>query len=159
MSLAVSLPLSAGDDLCFHCALPIVAGADFHARIGGAWRAMCCPGCKAVAETIADRGLESYYSLRSAFPGTPVAPDEEIAAEASGLAMYDDPLVQLQFVREVAPLADQGEPSVVLREAELLIEGMRCPACAWLVEQTLAGMPGVRSASVIITLQRARVRW
>lgn len=44
---------------CYHCGLPVPAGSRFEARVLGETRAMCCPGCQAVAEAIVAGGLES----------------------------------------------------------------------------------------------------
>jgi Cu2+-exporting ATPase len=40
-----------------------------------------------------------------------------------------------------------------------VIEGMRCPACAWLLERALARVPGVSSFEVNFTTRRARLAW
>ncbi|MDO8696388.1 MAG: heavy metal translocating P-type ATPase metal-binding domain-containing protein, partial [Pseudomonas sp.] len=46
---------------CYHCGLPVLTGSRFQAHVLGELRAMCCPGCAAVAEAIVAAGLESYY--------------------------------------------------------------------------------------------------
>ena len=117
---------------CRHCGLPVLAGAAF-----------CCPGCESVASAIAGLGLEDYYRLRTAPAARPAIHDEALEG-------FDDPAVQARFVRAA------GEGAL---EAELLVEGLRCAACAWLVEQALARTPGVVSATVNYGLRRARVRW
>src|SRR5581483_2449342 len=43
-------------------------------------------------------------------------------------------------------------------EVALLVEGMTCGACVWLLESWLAGADGVRAAEVNLALRRARVR-
>ena len=49
----------------YHCGLPVPPGSPFQARVLGETRALCCPGCQAVAEAIVKGGLESYYLHRS----------------------------------------------------------------------------------------------
>jgi Cu2+-exporting ATPase len=44
-------------------------------------------------------------------------------------------------------------------EALLLLEGIRCAACAWLNEQAISRLPGVLGAEVNFTAHRASVRW
>jgi Cu2+-exporting ATPase len=44
-------------------------------------------------------------------------------------------------------------------EASLILGGVSCAACLWLVEQVLARTPGVTSAQVNYTTQRAYVTW
>ena len=138
---------------CFHCSLPVPAGTDYGVEYQGSRRPVCCPGCEAVAQAILDGGFEGYYRLRSESPQRPEEPDDP-GNPAEDLHIYDDAAVQSRFVRNVAA-ADGADG----REAELLIEGLRCAACAWLVEQTLARQPGVRSAEVVLATRRARIEW
>jgi P-type Cu2+ transporter len=105
---------------------------------------VCCAGCESVAQAILAQGAGDYYRLRDS---PAVRPDA--AAPAEDLAPYDDPRVQGAFVR------DRGDA----REATLLIEGVRCSACAWLNERALARVPGVLAASVNYASHRATVRW
>ncbi len=107
---------------------------------------MCCPGCALVAETIAGRGLSAYYQWRET--AAPALPSGGAAIE--DLSIYDDPLMQSRFVRE---LADGN------REATLLLEDIRCSACAWLIEQTLNGIAGLVRVSVNYADHRATVAW
>src|SRR5437870_1139306 len=44
-------------------------------------------------------------------------------------------------------------------EISLLLEGIRCGACVWMIEKYLQRMPGVREVSVNFATRRARVRW
>ncbi|MBO2930524.1 MULTISPECIES: heavy metal translocating P-type ATPase [Pseudomonadaceae] len=131
---------------CYHCGLPVPAGSPYEALVLGETRAMCCPGCQAVAETIVAGGLESYYRHRSetaanpdALPG--VLPDE--------LALFDRADVQQPFVQH------EGE----LSETSLLIEGISCAACGWLIEKHLRGLPGVAEARLNLSNHRLQVRW
>jgi len=57
---------------CWHCGSPLPAAAP-SARVAGVDHAVCCHGCRAVAEWIGDLGLADYYRLRTA-SATP-APD------------------------------------------------------------------------------------
>src|SRR5690606_2532403 len=49
----------------------------------------------------------------------------------------------------------QGE----LSETRLLIEGISCAACGWLIEKHLRNLPGVAEASLNLSNQRLQVRW
>jgi Cu2+-exporting ATPase len=115
-------------------------------QVDGSWRSLCCPGCETLARVIVGQGLDDYYRLREAVP-------ERIEDAQDGfdpdLSLYDEPLLQARFVRGV-----QGQP-----EADLLLEGIRCAACVWLIEQTLTRTPGVTGVDVNYTSHRARVRW
>jgi Cu2+-exporting ATPase len=131
---------------CFHCGLPVPAGSNWHVTIDGTERAMCCPGCKAVAQAIVDNGLEAYYRQRTetAETGNPAT---QAALEA--LALFDKPEVQKSFVR------DRDN----LREASLILEGIHCAACIWLNEQHLQQLKGVHSVSINYATHRASVTW
>lgn len=53
---------------CFHCGLPVPSASTWSVKIDGVIQPMCCPGCEAVAQTIADNGLTDYYRTRDGFP-------------------------------------------------------------------------------------------
>lgn len=132
---------------CFHCGLPLEATV-FPLRLDGVDRGTCCRGCQAVAQTIIDNGLAAYYRNRTA--PAPVAHDRDPTLEELGL--YDLPEVQRNFVRDVNTALHE-------KEAMLLIDGVTCAACIWLIEQRLARLPGVLSATLNYATRRARVRW
>ncbi|PAU53851.1 heavy metal translocating P-type ATPase [Pseudomonas indica] len=131
---------------CYHCGLPVPAGSRFQARVLGETREMCCPGCQAVAEAIVAGGLESYYRHRSE---TSANPDSLPQALPDELALYDRDTVQEPFVEH------QGE----LASTCLLIEGISCAACGWLIEKHLRGLDGVAEASLNLSNHRLQVRW
>jgi Cu2+-exporting ATPase len=121
---------------CFHCGLAVAAGARWSATVDGAERAMCCPGCAAVAASIVASGFADYYSSRSAF----AAPAQQDALAPPELALYDD---------------DGGGAG----EALYSVEGIACAACVWLIERRLRSMPGVRGADVNLAAGRLKVIW
>jgi Cu2+-exporting ATPase len=137
-------PATAGAG-CFHCGLPL-SGRVFPVSIDGAGHDTCCAGCQAVAQTIADNGLAAYYRNRSA----PAPSAREAGPVPSELGVFDLPEVQRGFVT-----ATGGN----LREASLLIDGVTCAACIWLIEQRLMRLPGVREVRINYATRRARVRW
>ena len=133
---------------CFHCGQPVAASADWHVNIEGVERAMCCPGCAAVAQTIVDIGQASYYRERSGFAATPggiIA-----GAPASGLV-------------PAALALPEDDPNIVsdgdAREATLLVEGIRCAACVWLIEHRLRQVEGVQQASLNVATEKLFIRW
>ncbi|WP_237054713.1 heavy metal translocating P-type ATPase [Microbulbifer sediminum] len=131
------------DRSCFHCGLPVPAGSRHSVLINGTEQPMCCPGCEAVAGAIAAGGLDNFYRYRDATSERPdvVPPTERWAA-------YDLPEVQADFVRDW-----EGD----LRVASLLVGGITCAACVWLIEQHLGKIPGVEKVSVNASTHRARV--
>ena len=131
---------------CFHCALAF-EGRVYPVAIEGVMRDTCCAGCQAVAQAIADNGLASYYRERSAPPPKSQLPSELLDA----LGVYDLPEIQRSFVRT--------DPQHGLQEASLLIDGITCAACVWLIERRLAQLPGVRRVAINFGVRRARVAW
>jgi Cu2+-exporting ATPase len=132
---------------CFHCGDALVPGADFRVTVDGALRAMCCAGCAAVAQTIVDAGLEDYYRLRTELPSRA---GERVPRILEQAAVYRRPALEDVYAHDAAAHA---------REANLILEGIECAACAWLVERTLADAPGMLEAAVNFSSHRARVRW
>ena len=132
---------------CYHCGLPLAAGRTYFALVDGQRHAVCCPGCQAVAEAIAESGLSSYYRTRTAFARR--AETNGVEADAS-LAIYDQPEVELGFVRRTG---------ISERETTLILEGITCAACVWLNERHLSRLPGVSAADINYATRRAHVRW
>ncbi len=132
------------DQGCFHCGLPLPEGETFSSEIEGERRHFCCFGCQSVCEAIYAAGLQGFYQRTP--EGTLLGPPPEPPRD---LALYDLEEVQEEFVHQV------GEA----REIHLLVEGIHCAACVWLIEQTLARMPGVLSARVNLSARRLLLRW
>ena len=148
MTQGLSVPAgSAEQRQCYHCAELVPAASNWNVVILGMSRVMCCQGCLAVAEAIVSGGLEDYYRLRT----TAASPSREPVPEAlSSLLVYDSEQAQRKFVRGVGE--DQAQ-------ASLMIEGIRCGACAWLIERRLQNLPGILSVHLNFASHRAQVRW
>jgi len=104
---------------------------------------MCCPGCRAVAGLITASGLETFYQQRTAYNQRPA---EQAPANAEQYLVYDDPELAASFT-ETGP---DGQIT-----ARLLLGGISCAACTWLIEQTMARLPGVSMA--LVNLQQSRL--
>lgn len=129
---------------CFHCGLPIASDADFHNQLDGKQRDFCCFACQSVCEAIYDAGLQGYYQRTP--QGTLLAPPP---TPPKDIEMYDLDEVQQDFVN------CQGD----LRDAHLLVEGIHCAACVWLIERGMMRTTGVVSASVNLAGKRLHVSW
>ncbi len=128
---------------CFHCGSPLPASGVRFVTVEARARPVCCAGCQAVTEIILAGGLDEYYRRREQRAKTPASTQED-------WSVYDLPAVQASFVRDAGG---------TLREASLMLEGIRCAACVWLNEQHLARLPGVRSVQINYASERALVRW
>ena len=145
----LSADASAGEEApaaCYHCGLPLAASVRFTVAIDGVPRPLCCAGCQAVAQVIVDNGLTSYYRHRSAMP----AREEAVPRRLRDMAAYAIPEVERALVREAGGDA---------RVASLLLEGITCAACVWLIEQRIARLPGVLGIDINYATRRAQVRW
>ena len=130
---------------CFHCGLPANEPVLFFAEVEGIQQPMCCPGCKAVTEAIVAGGLENYYQHRTA-NATQVNLSQRLLEE---LRIYDRSEVQKDFVRP----AQKG------KVASLLIDGITCAACVWLLENHLQRMDAVEHVVVNLSTHEAQVTW
>lgn len=139
---------------CFHCGEPNADGERWSVVIDGKARPMCCPGCKAIAETIVASGLKDYYRHRTELPELSPAELEETDLTArESLTLYDSEALQRRFVAR-----NQGE-NHDLAEATFIIDGISCAACAWLIEHRVSQLPGVEQAVLNLSNHRLVVRW
>lgn len=128
---------------CYHCGLDVPAHSRCVLTIEGQEREFCCPGCQAVAGAIIDGGLTQFYNFRTEASKRPKDDDVSFLA-------FDSPDVQREFVLETEPQHFQ---------ASLLLEGITCAACVWLIEKFLSSVPGVTDVKVNASIHRCLVTW
>lgn len=129
---------------CFHCGLDVPQQLDITLPLDGASRSFCCIGCKSVCAAIYEAGLQGFYQRTP--QGQLLAPPP-LPPSDPGLFDLDD--IQGEFVTELGDT----------RSIYLLIEGIHCAACVWLIEKTLSRMPGIVQAGVNLAGKRLNVRW
>lgn len=142
-------------NLCFHCGEIALEGNRWSLEIDGAEQTMCCPACKAVAETIINSGLKDYYRHRTALPE--ISPQQKRQASddvREELKLYDEKAIQQPFVRHI-----KNEQKENVSEAVLVITGISCAACAWLIEHRLRQINHVNSANLNLTTHRLIIHW
>jgi P-type Cu2+ transporter len=132
--------------VCYHCGNPNPRAAPWHATLNGAERRFCCGGCLGIAQAIHSAGLDAFYAQRTALAERP-GPEIDHADEWS---QWDDAAAQSGLVRAA------GDDRL---EISLLLEGLHCGACVWLIESWLGRLDGVVEASVNFATRRARVVW
>ena len=123
---------------CHHCGEPVAGG---HAATADG-PAFCCEGCASAATWIEDADLGSYYRLRSANAN-------RVQADRLDLASWD----RTELLDEHSRAVDGG------REIVLLTDGMRCAACAWLIDRALAREAGVLDTTANAVTGRIRIAW
>jgi len=130
---------------CFHCkgALP---AQPLSVEIDGKTERVCSTACASTISDIIKSGLGDFYKHRE-------SPDADIAKPHKPVEhweTYERPAVMREFVRE----ADNGE-----QIADLLVQGVHCAACTWLIENSLSKTAGVESIEVNPVTTRAELRW
>lgn len=129
------------DSACFHCGQALPA-QPVRVQIDGAERAVCCDGCGAAARWIRDAGLGQYYRLRQS-EAARVDPD------AGDFREWMQPDV----------LAEQAWPVAGGLAIVVLADGLRCAACAWLIDQALLRESGVLDVAANAVTGRIRLSW
>jgi Cu2+-exporting ATPase len=127
--------------LCTHCATPVPAGlveADSETQF-------CCEGCRAVYQTITGCGLADYYRLRAMGDET-AAP---VATIGGSYASFDTDAFAALYVTNVG----------TNRQIELVLEGVTCGACIWLIEKLPEVLGGVVEARLNLRAASVRVTW
>ncbi len=121
---------------CAHCALPVPAA---YVRPGEA--SHCCAGCETAAALIRSAGLDQYYRL-------PELRDRPVGSTGKRYDEYDHDAFQQLYVRR----GPDGRAQI-----ELLLEGVHCRSCVWLVERVPLVLPGVVRAELDVGRAVARV--
>ncbi|MGE0485943.1 MAG: heavy metal translocating P-type ATPase [Gammaproteobacteria bacterium] len=129
---------------CYHCGEPVAPGARWAIVVDAQHHPLCCAGCEAAARAILDFGLGDYYRFREAPAQRPA-----VDAVSTPYDVYDDPTLAARYV---ARADDEAR-------AALIVGGMTCSACAWLLERRLCAEPGVRGFEVNYATRRAEARW
>ncbi|MFD1043381.1 heavy metal translocating P-type ATPase [Pseudoxanthomonas kaohsiungensis] len=141
VGLAMQVPRALATGGCRHCGEPLPAQPCLQ-EFEGRTHAFCCHGCAAAAEWIADADLSGYYRLRDAGGG-------RVGDDLPDLSVWDRDDVQAQHSRAVA-----GG-----RQITLLTDGMRCAACAWLIDRAMAREPGVVDCTANAVTGRIHLTW
>jgi len=128
-------------DSCVHCNLPIPPADLVVDQIDGKELHFCCHGCQGVYRIITGAGLESFYRNRSW--------DEQGVPTGAFEAEYDEASLAGHVIRRDATTAD----------ISLIIEGIRCASCVWLLEKLLVREAGVTAIRVNYGTHRAVIRF
>ena len=136
-----ALPIRPGSADCFHCGEPLPITPS-RLVLDGESQAFCCDGCAGAAQWIRDARLGDYYRLRSETAG-------KVDLDGVDFELWDRDDLMRDHVRKV----DDG------CEITVLSDGMRCAACAWLIDSALRREPGVIDAGANAVTGRIRIRW
>jgi Cu2+-exporting ATPase len=126
---------------CFHCGDALPPNPP-QVTLEGVERAVCCEGCGAAAAWIRDAGLGDYYRLR----------------EAEGLRV-DENAGDFRIWDRDDVLSGHAVTTATGREITLVVEGMHCAACSWLICRALARVDGVDQVDANAITGRVRISW
>lgn len=132
---------TAAQILCTHCGNTVPSGlveADADTQF-------CCEGCRAVFQTITGCGLADYYRLRAL--GEESA--NPVANVGGNYTSFDTDAFTSLYVSTVG----------ANRQIELILEGVTCGACIWLIEKLPEVLDGVVEARLNLRAATVRVTW
>lgn len=128
-------------DTCIHCNLPIPPSDLVIDEIDGKELRFCCHGCQGVYRIINGAGLNNFYQRRNwSEQGVPSGVFE---------AEFDESMLAGHVI-------NHHEDSA---EISLIIEGIRCASCVWLLEKLLGKEQGIDTIRVNYGTHRAQVRF
>lgn len=117
---------------CAHCGLAVPV-----ARSTNDSPQFCCSGCETAYTVIHACGLDRFYQLLASGEATPTP----AKASRRAYAEFDDPTFRSLYSRPVP----NGLESI-----QLILEGVHCSACVWLVEKLPRVLTGVVEARLDI---------
>jgi Cu2+-exporting ATPase len=125
---------------CSHCGEPTVYAAEPAKENRSEAKedlVFCCQGCAGAYHLIRGLGLEQFYALRDQSSAAGVSLREETKTD---FRAFDNP----EFLGESAPekLAN-GSCRV-----GMMVEGLHCSACAWLIENALQQETGILATRI-----------
>ncbi len=124
---------------CDHCAEQFSPADLVTEEIAGTTRNFCCYGCRGAYLIIRGAGLEHFYQRPDLKAG--------VLKEAFNLR-FDDAYLE-RFVRR----HESGD------EISLIVDGIRCASCIWLIERLLQKLPGIISVRVNFATHRVLIRF
>ncbi|WP_237213788.1 heavy metal translocating P-type ATPase [Falsiroseomonas oryziterrae] len=107
------------------------------ARLAPGQGEFCCTGCSGAHALVRGLGLDAFYRRQETAAGT-LRPPEALSTD-------------------FAPHARATSPGTM--ELDLIVSGLTCGACVWLVEQALAAEPDVVKARASLSSRRLTVAW
>jgi Cu2+-exporting ATPase len=122
---------------CDHCLQEVPASSALKSVVDGQEHLFCCHGCLGVFELIHSQSLDAFYTRRYNWqPGRPAF----AAVDATDFS---------------ADVVNEGGNNRI----DVVLSGIRCASCVWLVEKVLGRLHGVVSARVNYATRRASIEW
>jgi len=108
----------------------------------------CCNGCRCVFEILFSRagGIITDFKETELYR----------KCVSSGIVPWAGKAEAVRPLASIVPVPESAEPGL---EMSLIIDGMWCNACSWLIQEILLRLPGVLTAEVFFFSDQARLRY
>ncbi|NMW21905.1 MAG: heavy metal translocating P-type ATPase [Chlorobiaceae bacterium] len=123
---------------CDHCLQETNRKSAITVKIDGQSRFFCCQGCLGVYELVHSNSLDTFYKHRCDWQPGPPATNVKLHTSA--------------FSDSVTITGNE-------QHIELLLAGIRCASCVWLIEKFLMKQEGVLSTRVNYATHKATITW
>lgn len=134
---------------CTHCGLPVPPGLiEFEADTVGETQ-FCCSGCRLAYRLIHSSGLDAYYGMADSGESASLK-DREWNPSTHRFSEFDSDAFFDRYCQQI----DESTTEVTL-----LLDGIHCAACIWLIEKLPQITPGVLDVKLNWAKQSARLRW
>lgn len=127
---------------CYHCNSLIPEGSQLYVLLGNQEHQVCSKSCQSTALWIAQQGLSDYYLLRQGPSARPVSPSNTQHWDKENLK------------RHVIRTTKDG-----LSEVSILVDGVHCSGCVWLIERLLMPLKGVKKIQINPVTRRAHLQF
>ena len=118
---------------CLHCFAPLKEDeVDF-----------CCLGCKTAYKMIAEMGFKNYYDIR------------DISEETLKIKPIDDK----EFQDKIIDITEFAQEKDGVKSVSLMVQGLHCGACVWLIENILKKQPNVIDARINLSRKTLSLSW
>lgn len=129
---------------CFHCGQLIDQRNDVSGCIDDQLQHFCCNGCLAVCQAIYGAGMAGFYRRVPENKSLNPPPEQRLDVQ-----YYDLEPVQAEFIKTQGPF----------RQIWMMVDGIHCAACVWLIEHTLQQLSGVQEIHVNLSLKHLKLVW
>jgi len=134
--------------ICHHCLLPVNERDQVIGEDASDDKVFCCRACYSIYRMIREEGLEDFYQKRD-------WKDHGIPASIKEMQSNDCDLTEVDQGSPLPHVNENGE----VREAELMINGIRCASCIWLIEKIVERTNGVVSIRINFATHQAHIGW
>jgi len=126
---------------CYHCNEDLPQGSELKTKVAGKVRLLCSQNCLTTVEWIEKTGLADYYRLRS-------GPNQRFNS------IDNSHWQNTSLLQQVLHEHKDGD-----FEVSLLVDGMHCAGCVWLIERVLLKLGGVSDIQINPVTRRAVLKF